>query len=320
MKVVITGVAGFIGSNLAERLIANGDEVVGFDDLSHGNMNNLTDVIESNNFSFFLRDITGPIVWEANSADAVVHLASEKIPRYSNSYNTITRNQDMIVSVVDLARRSGARLLFASTSDVYGKNENIPFSEESELVMGNTNVKRWSYAVSKIHSEHYIIASHDKYGLDYTIMRFFSCYGKHQAHGWWGGVQSAFMENTLLGNDIEIHGSGQQSRCFTYIDDAVDGIMLCLTRAEATNEIFNIGNPSSYCTIYGLSKRIFEITGKSVGINYIPYSDLGKYEDSKIKMPDITKARKLLGFEPRWNLLDGLKQTIEWQKKEHALY
>lgn len=315
MKVLITGVAGFIGSNLTERLLSQGHSVIGVDNLSHGKLENIKPFIDNIDFDFHMEDVED--FRNVESFDAVVHLASEKIPRYSDSYATLRNNYLMTSRVVDLVLSRKARLLFASTSDIYGKNETIPFKEDSEFVFGNSDVKRWAYAVSKLHSEHFIIGAHDHYGLDYTIMRFFSCYGKNQAEGWWGGVQSAFMDNVIEGKSIEIHGSGMQSRCFTYIDDVVDGIILCLTKEEAKNQIFNIGNPSAMCTVYGMSKLVFNCLDKAVPIEYIPYASLGKYEDSKAKFPNIDKAKQLLGYSPKVNLLEGVDKTIKWKKKQY---
>lgn len=315
MKVLITGVAGFIGSNLAERLLGEGHTVFGVDNMSHGKSSNMDECRRYVNFTWGLEDAS--VFDPDEEIDAIVHLASEKIPRYSDSFGTLSHNYKMTEQVVKLALKYKARLLFASTSDIYGLNETAPFSEDSRLVMGNTDVKRWAYAVSKMHSEHYIIGSHDKDGLGYTIMRFFSCYGKNQASGWWGGAQSVFIENILRGKEVQIHGSGMQSRCFTYIDDVIDGIMLCLIKEEANNQIFNLGNPSAYVTIYGLYKLISGLVDKYAPVTYMPYSELGKYEDSKMKIPDITKAKSILGFEPKVGLYDGIVNTINWHKKQY---
>lgn len=316
MNILITGVAGFLGSNIAKSLLAEGHRVVGIDNLSHGRRENIECLREYDQFDWNFDDLVDTLKTGLPvTPDIIIHLASEKIPRYSDSYNTILKNQEMIEAVVAYSLKCSARLIFASTSDIYGRNENVPFKEDSPFVLGNTDVKRWAYAVSKIHSEHFIIGAHDKYGLEYTILRLFSCYGRNQARGWWGGVQSAFIENILQGKEVEIHGSGMQSRCFTYIDDALQGFNLAITNPNAVNQTFNIGNPGAYVTMYGLYKLITGIVDKYSPVKYIPYAELGKYEDSNIKIPDITKAKSLLGFEPKWNLYDGMTETIKWQSK-----
>lgn len=313
MKIIITGVAGFLGSNLAERLLKEGHEVTGIDNLSHGLLGNL-DFRPDTNFDFYLADVCDFRILDKH--DIIIHFASEKIPRYSDSFDTIDINQRMMQNIVDMAVRTNAKVIFASTSDVYGKNKTFPFKEDSEFVLGNTDVKRWAYATSKIHGEHLLVGCHDKYGIDYNILRFFSCYGRRQALGWWGGVQSAFIDSIISGQDIEIHGMGTQQRCFTYIDDALDGIVACINNDEANNKIFNIGNPHEPVTIYRLAKLLFEIMDKTVNINYKSYEELGKYEDAYVKIPDITKAQNILGFEPKWTLKDGLTETIKWKLKQ----
>jgi len=320
MNIFISGVAGFIGSNLCGRLLKEGHRVYGIDNLSHGKMSNINEFIGNPNFFFETEDIcTCEEMGMLFAPEVVVHLASEKIPRYSDSKATIDHNYRMTKNMVQYCLETKARLIFASTSDVYGKNESVPFSEDSEFVLGNSDVKRWSYAVSKIHSEHYIIANHDKHGLDYTITRFFSCYGQNQAQGWWGGVQSVFIENILRGEDVEIHGSGMQLRCFIHIDDLVDGLMLCIEKNEAVNQIFNLGNPASVVTVFGVYKLITGLVDKYVPVRYVPYDSLGKYEDSKAKIPDISKASSMLGFAPKINLQEGLIRTIDWQRKQLGL-
>lgn len=320
MNIFISGIAGFIGSNLCKRLLDEGHVVFGVDNFSHGLKSNIDPFIGNPNFFFETDDLCYYDDMRMSFApDIVVHLASEKIPRYSDALATIDNNFKMTKNMVEYALQTKARLIFASTSDVYGKNESVPFTEDSELVLGNTDVKRWAYAVSKIHSEHFIIACHDKYGLDYTIARFFSCYGENQANGWWGGVQSVFVENVLCGEGVDIHGSGMQSRCFTYIDDLIDGLMLCVNNKASVNQIFNIGNPSSFCTVFGLYKLIIGMVDRYVPVNYIPYSSLGKYEDSKAKIPNIDKAMRMLGFSPKVNLQDGMAKTINWKRKQLGL-
>ena len=177
MIILITGVAGFIGSNLAVRLIEDGHYIIGIDNFSYGCMANLTSILDNDKFELITRDLTKGCDTSYYKFDVMVHLASQKIPRYSNSYKTINDNSTMTNNVISGCLKNKARLLFASTSDVYGKNTNVPFSEDSDLVLGSTDIKRWAYATSKMHSEHSIIATHEEKGLDYTIMRFFSCYG-----------------------------------------------------------------------------------------------------------------------------------------------
>ena len=206
----------------------------------------------------------------------------------------------------------------ASTSDVYGKNPDIPYHEESNLVLGPTPVKRWAYAVSKIYSEHQIIANNAEHGLKYTTMRFFGSYGPNQNITWWGGPQSVFIQNLLEGKPIELHGDGLQTRTFTYIEDTVQGVIKCIFEENALNDIFNIANhPDEEVTIKDLAYLIVELMGKKgddQDIRLIPYETFGKYEDVRRRVPDITKIKTKLGFEPKFPLREGLTRAIEWQR------
>jgi UDP-glucose 4-epimerase len=180
MKILITGVAGFVGSNLAEALLIRGHEVIGIDNFSYGSVRNLAQIKSHPKFSFLELDCLDSKSFDKIHGDCIVHLASQKIPRYSNSYKTIYENDSMTNNVIKKSLKDGIRLIFASTSDIYGKNPELPFSENSNSVLGPPKVKRWAYSISKIFSEHKILASHEEKGLNYTILRFFGSYGKHQ--------------------------------------------------------------------------------------------------------------------------------------------
>ena len=160
MKILITGVAGFIGSNLAKRLLERGHHVTGIDNLNYGFMRNIEPVQGNPDFQFIMGDIANPLMLKDVKADIIVHLASQKIPRYTNALRTLEENYLMLRNVVHKCNMDKSKILFASTSDVYGKNPNIPFAESSDLVMGPTTVKRWAYALSKMYGEQYIIAIH----------------------------------------------------------------------------------------------------------------------------------------------------------------
>ena len=232
MKILITGVAGFIGSNLAKRLLERGHTVIGMDNLNYGFMRNIEFVKDKPNFQFIMGDIANPLILKDVKADIVVHLASQKIPRYTNALRTLEENYLMLRNVVQKCIHDKSKIIFASTSDVYGKNPNIPFMK---IGSGNgpTTVKRWAYALSKMYGEQYIIANHDEYGLTYTITRFFGSYGPHQNLTWWGGPQSVFIEKAFKKESIDIHGDGSQTRTFTYVDDTVSALVLCVENEKS---------------------------------------------------------------------------------------
>lgn len=312
MRIAITGAAGFVGCNLARRLIKDGHEVIGIDNFSHGSRNNIGGL----DMEFIEADLTDDDCLKGLQFDLCVHLASEKIPRYSDAFFTLENNHEMLSNVIYACLWNDAKLLFASTSDVYGKNNLIPYTEDSDMVLGPSTVKRWAYAASKIHAEQYIQACASHYGLKYVIMRFFSSYGPYQNCTWWGGPQGLFIDKMIKGEAIDIHGDGLQTRSFTYIDDTVEGIVLCM-RAE--NDIFNIGNPEGEITILGLAGVISALLNKPPIIKRIPYETFGKYEDVRFRVPDISKASLKLGFHPEIGLIEGLKRTIEWQRSVSSL-
>jgi UDP-glucose 4-epimerase len=319
MKILITGVAGFVGSNLAATLLERGHTVAGIDNLNYGFLRNIEGIKNRKNFEFIHGDIANPLMLKDVKADIIIHLASQKIPRYTNALRTLEENYLMLRNVVQKCVLDKSKILFASTSDVYGKNPNIPFAETSDLVMGPTTVKRWAYAMSKAYGEQYIIANHDEYGLTYTITRFFGSYGPHQNLTWWGGPQSVFIEKAFKKETIDIHGDGSQTRTFTYVDDTVNALVACIENSASDNEIFNTGPKSTAeISIKDLAVTIWKLVNgpdSEPQLNYIPYSTFGNYEDVMRRVPDITKLCTKLNYAPLWELEAGLKKTIAWQKQ-----
>jgi UDP-glucose 4-epimerase len=318
MEVLITGVAGFIGSNLAKKFLENGILVYGIDNLSYGKMANIKEFLNDANFKFINGDLCNPLIYPNNKFDIVFHLASQKIPRYSSSLRTIDENSTMLKNIVNKCLIDKSRLIFASTSDVYGKNPDIPFSEESNLVLGPTTVKRWAYATSKIHAEHYILGCSEVYDLKYTITRFFGSYGPNQNLTWWGGPQSVFIQNAIEDREIELHGDGLQTRTFTFVDDTVNALYLCAKCDNTIGEILNVGSfPEEEISIKDLGQLIWKLVNgdkNEAKIKFIPYSAFGKYEDVRRRIPNINKLMKLTGYEPLFSLEEGLIKTINWQK------
>jgi UDP-glucose 4-epimerase len=323
MNILITGVAGFIGSNLARHLLERGHTVTGIDNLSYGFMRNIEFANENEKFTFILGDISNPFILKGVRADIVVHLASQKIPRYTNALRTLDENYLMLKNVVDKCKNDKSKIIFASTSDVYGKNPKVPFTETDDLVMGPPTVKRWAYAISKMYSEQYILANKDEYGIKYTITRFFGSYGPNQNLTWWGGPQSVFIEKALKNEPIDLHGDGNQTRTFTYVDDTVNALVACIENDKSDNEIFNTGSKAGgEISIKDLAHLIWKlVNGKDSEpkLNYIPYSTFGNYEDVMRRVPDISKLCTTLDFQPEWDLEKGLQLTIDWQKQFYKL-
>jgi UDP-glucose 4-epimerase len=321
-RVGVTGAAGFIGSHLCDRLIAEGVEVVGIDDLSHGVLENLEGCFSHTSFSFaeldcrHRRDLRRAF----DGCDAIVHLAAQKIPRYGNALKTLEDNVAGMRAVAAVALTLDADLVIASTSDVYGNGE-PPFVEDGTLVLGPPTTRRWAYAVSKLYDEHVCLALAEERGLRVTILRLFGSYGPRNHPSWWGGPQAAFIETFLDGGLIDIHGDGLQVRTFTYVSDTVDGFVRALRTPAARGEIVNVGGnrPS---TILELAELVQRTLGLPLPLRarFVPYTALpGRYQDVRTRIPSTEKARELLGFEAKVALEDGLLATVEWHRARRAL-
>jgi len=318
--VLMTGVAGFLGSHLCDRLLSRGHRVIGVDDLSHGNLDNLAEAVKNPNFSFHVLDISDLDKLRAISqgVDVFAHLAAHKIPRYGNRLQTLMANCQGSLNVLELAAEQKAKFVFTSTSDVYGRNPAVPFSETTESVLGPSTVARWAYAASKLFDEHVAMGFSERHGIPVTILRIFGSYGPRQHLSWWGGPQAVFIDGILNGDSIPIHGDGLQTRSFTFVADTVAGILAALESNAANNQIINIGSTHEI-SIVELANLIHDLSGsrEPLRLEFVPYKKINgtDYEDVRRRIPDITKAERLLGFKAHVSLEDGLAQTIEWQRE-----
>lgn len=318
--VLVTGVAGFLGSHLLDRLLGEGHTVVGIDNLSMGRMSNIEHNLANPRFRFLQEDVTheGTFRKLDRGFDCIVHLAAFKIPRYGKAIDTLRINYQGTDQVLQFAVSANSKCVLASTSDVYGRNPTVPFSEESESVIGSSKVARWSYAVSKLFDEHLALAYQESYGIPVTLLRFFGSYGPRQHLTWWGGPQSVFIDCALNGRAIPIHGDGLQTRSFTFVSDTVEGIYQSAINASANGEIINIGNTHEV-TILELAQTIYRLCGPrgEPRLEFIPYESFtGKrYEDVRRRVPDATLCERLLGVRAQVGLEEGLQRTIAWQRE-----
>lgn len=317
-RVGVTGAAGFIGSHLCDRLLADGYEVVGIDDMSYGSTENLRDCLEHPNFRFEVldcrrrRDVRAAF----QGCDSIAHLAAKKIPRYHGALSTLEVNVAGANAVYGVALALGADLVVTSTSDVYG-NGAPPYAEDDPLVLGPPTSRRWAYATSKLYDEHFAFALAEERGLKVSILRLFNAYGPRNHLSWWGGPMVTFVESLLDGTPMEIHGDGHQTRSFTYVSDTVEGIVRALETPEARGEIINVGGSESITIL-----ELAEVVQSELGIppplraTFVPYESLpGKYQDVRHRVADTTKARELIGFEAKVNLADGLAATLDWHQR-----
>ena len=321
MKIAITGVAGFIGSNLAERLVGRGDEVHGIDDLSHGSLGNLAGLRGHERFSLVQASIldAGAMDAVAEGADVVIHLAAGKIPRYGDAMDTLVTNGEGGLRVLRACRdRKVRRMVLASTSDCYGRNPQVPFSEDSVSVIGSPRVRRWSYAVSKMFEEQALFAFAERHGLEGVALRLFGGYGPGQNVTWWGGPQAVFIGAALKGEALQGHGTGLQTRSFTYVDDLVEGFVRAVDVPAAAGEMINIGSDREI-TILELARLVWRLVREDEPrVTLVPFASFGRYEDVERRIPDNRKAARLLGHAPAVALEEGLTRTIAWQRDAMA--
>jgi len=310
-RILITGGAGFIGTTLARRLVDE-NEVIALDNL-HRDALTGTPLAEHPNFDFHQVDVLDADALRALALGAthVVHCAGIagvdtvlRMPVQTMRVNIIGTYNVLEAAVATLD--SLERLIDFSTSEVFGTHA-FNVKEGHVSTIGSVGEARWTYAVSKLAGEHMAHAYHDELGVPAVTVHPFNVYGPGQIGG---GAIRAFIEAALAGRDLTIHGDGSQIRSWTYVDDMVDGVLLCLERPEAVGQTFNIGNPRSTVTIFELAKKIKTLTECPGEIVFEP---LG-YVDVELRIPNVQKARELLGFEPGVDLEEGLARTIAWYR------
>jgi nucleoside-diphosphate-sugar epimerase len=318
-NILVTGVAGFLGSNLLAELLSSGHHVIGVDNLSMGRWENIAPYIDHPRFSFLQRDVTEPSTLAGIDAEisCVVHLAAFKIPRYGKALDTLRINYRGTENALEFAVLKNCKCVLASTSDVYGRNPKLPFAETDDCVLGSSQVARWGYAVSKLFDEHLAFAYQETYGIPVTLLRFFGSYGPNQHLSWWGGPPPVFIDAALNGDEVPVHGDGLQTRSFTFVSDTVAGIYAAITKPEANGEILNIGSTDEIA-IVDLAHLVWRLVNpqSEPRIKFTPYASFtGKtYEDVRRRVPDITMSLRVLGLQAKVSLEEGLERTIAWQR------
>lgn len=312
MDYLITGGAGFIGSHLAEGLLARGDSVYVLDDLSTGSIRNIEHLREHSNFHYRIDTVENrPLVAEmVDRVDVVFHLAASVgvMLVVENPVRTIENNLRPTEVVLEMANKKRKPVLIASTSEVYGKSEKIPFHEDDPSAIGPSSLARWGYACSKLMDEFLGFAYWQEYGLPVVVARFFNTVGPRQT-GRYGMVLPTFVRQALANRPLTVFGDGQQTRCFGYVGDVVRGVMALMDKGEAGyGQIVNLGNDQEV-TIEGLAQRVIERTGSQSEISYISYEQAYApgFEDMRRRVPDLSKAGQLIGYKP----VVGLDEIID---------
>ena len=305
-RVLITGGAGFIGSHLAEALIEAGKEVTVLDNLSTGRFENIEHLVGRPRFHFAIDTITNEVVLDrlASECQVIVHLAAAVGVQLivERPVHTIETNVMGTEAVLQAAARYRAKVLIASTSEVYGKGVRVPFSEDDDVVLGPTNKSRWAYAASKMVDEFLALAYHREKDLPVVIARLFNTVGPRQ-RGRYGMVIPRFVEQALRGEPITVYGDGLQSRCFCDVSDVVRAFMGLIEHPQAVGRVFNVGSTEEI-TILDLARRVKAVTGSASPIEFIPYDQAYApgFEDMRRRVPDTGRIRALLGWEPRVSL------------------
>ncbi len=320
--VLVTGGAGFIGSHLVDRLVADGYDVTVLDDFSTGNARNLSDLASGARLT-----IQHGSVLDSDLVDSLVerhplvfHLAAAVGVRYivDDPVGSVLTNVRGTENVLASAARHGARLILASTSEIYGRNTSLPFREDADRVLGPTWMHRWSYSTAKAIDEHLAFAYSDR-GLAVSIVRYFNSYGPRIDERGYGSVVARFIAQALGGKPMTVHGDGRQTRCFTYVSDTVEGTVRAGTRPEALGKVFNIGADQEI-TVMELAETIRDIVGSRSSIELVPYESSYPrgFEDTRRRVPDVTRARVELEFSASVPLRDGMSLTVDWCRTNYA--
>ena len=316
MKYLITGGAGFIGSYLVKKLISRGDQVVVFDNLSTGSVNNLTGL--DGNYTFEQSSILDKAVIDRFVADSdyVVHLAAALgvfniVNKPLESLNTNLQGTEIVLEAADKYKRP---VLIASTSEIYGKNDKVPLTEEDDRIVGHPLKSRWSYSEAKAVDESLAYFYYLESKLPIRIVRFFNTVGPRQV-GNYGMVLPRFVSAALKNQPLQVYGNGDQIRCFCHVDDAVRALILVMDSDQAVGNVFNIGN-NQQISILELARKVIEITGSKSEIVKISYFEAYPegFEDIQVRVPDISKIKNVLGWTPQI----GLDQIIKDIAAFHA--
>ena len=320
MRALVTGGAGFIGSHLSEALLDGGHQVLLLDNLSTGSMENIAHLKGRPGFEYFIDTVEneGLLAELIDRSEVVFHFAAAvgvKLIVEQPVY-TIETNVHGTEVVLKHANKKKKLVVIASTSEVYGKSEQVPFREDSDLVLGPTPKHRWAYACSKAIDEFLALAYWKERKLPVIIVRFFNTVGPRQT-GQYGMVIPNFVRQALAGEPITVFGDGAQSRSFTHVADVVGALLKLVVEPKAVGQVINIGNTEEV-TIRRLAERVRELSGSSSSIKLVPYDQAYEsgFEDMPRRVPDLSKAEKMIGYKPRHSLDDILIQVIDYFRRK----
>jgi len=322
LRYLITGGAGFIGSHLAERLLDKGDHVVLLDNLSTGSMENIRHLKARENLDYHLDGIENKqlLAELVDDADVIVHLAAAVGVKLivESPVRTIETNVNGTQLVLEAASKKKKLVLLASTSEVYGKNSQVPFQEDADLVLGPTTKGRWSYAASKALDEFLALSYWKEKKQPVIVLRFFNTVGPRQT-GRYGMVLPNFVQRALANEPIEVYGDGKQSRCFCDVRDTVEALLRLIPLEHAVGEVVNVGNTEEI-TIEDLAKTVKVRTGSASAIHYVPYEKAYEpgFEDMMRRVPSIDKLHTLTGFRPKTSLAEIIDRVAAYYRQKQS--
>ncbi len=320
MRYLITGGAGFIGSHLSEELLRLGHHVTCVDDLSTGSMHNIRHLKSHTHYQYTIDTCANAQLMAelVDWSDKIFHLAAAVGVKLivESPVRTIETNIKLTEIMLNLAQKKKRPIFVASTSEVYGKSEQLPFSEEGDLVMGATNKGRWSYACSKAIDEFLAIAYWKEKKLPTVVARLFNTVGPRQT-GQYGMVVPNFVRQALANEPITVYGDGKQSRCFGHVADVIQALIGLMNSEAAYGQVFNIGN-NVEISILDLAKQVREMCGSKSEIVFIPYEKAYEegFEDMPRRVPNLTKIHAAIGWQPTRTLPQILSDVIEQQRAD----
>jgi UDP-glucose 4-epimerase len=323
VRILVTGGAGFIGSNLVDVLMERGHEVTVIDNLSVGKAGNIEHHLESDRFHFVNDSILNVSTLERliRQTDLIYHLAAVVGPKYvvDDPLGTIITNVRGTENVLELAFKYWVRSVIASSSEIYGKSTAVPLSEDDDRLLGPTTVGRWSYSDAKAIDEYFALA-YAKRGLPISVVRYFNAYGPRLDPRGYGSVIARFITQALRGEPLTVYADGQQTRCFTYVADTIGGTIRVATLKEAVGQVFNIGSNDEK-TILELAQLIRQLADSTSEIVHVSYETAygSTFEETRRRVPDVTRAREVLGFQAQTSLEDGLRRTLAWFRESMSV-
>lgn len=316
MKILITGGAGFIGSHLAEKLLAEGHQVGIIDNLSTGSLDNIESFKNSANFHYTIGTILNKELMDKlmDGVDQVYHLAAAVGVKYIIENPLLSLKTNIVGTdiVLELANKHKAKLLITSTSEIYGKSEKIPFGEQDDRLLGSTHISRWGYSCSKAIDEFMALAYFREKRLPVVIVRCFNTVGPRQT-GQYGMVLPKFIKAALLDQPLIVYGSGKQTRCFADVSDVINAFVKLMDKPECQGEVFNVGTTESI-SIENLAQKVKTLCNSKSRIEYMSYEDAFEegFEDMMNRMPSLEKIRQFIGYEPQYTLDEIIKRMLDY--------